>query len=82
MDEYEHDEDLALLQNNPLDADNTLPEYKEIILPSALSELPRSMQAACLIEIELQVAQANDALASIHLDIGHKSFYLPEKNKH
>ena len=57
MDEYEHDEDLALLQNNPLDADNTLPEYKEIILPLALLEIPQSMQAACLIEIELRVVQ-------------------------
>ena len=79
MDEYEHDEDLALLQNNPLDADNTLPEYKEIILHSALSELPRSMQAARLIEIKLRVAQANEALASICLDIGHKSFIYWKK---
>jgi hypothetical protein len=79
MDEYEDEEDLELLQNNPPQGDNTLPEYKEIILPSALLDLTQSMQAARLVEIELRVAQANDTLASIRLDIGHKSFIYRKK---
>lgn len=79
MDEYEHEEDLELLRNNPPQADNILPEYREIILPSAFSIVPQTMKGAREIEIELRVAQANDRLASIRLDIGHKSFVYRKK---
>jgi hypothetical protein len=79
MDEYEHPDDFELLQINPVYGHNILPEYKEIVLPSAFSTLPRHMQAARQVEIELRVAQANDTLASIRLDIGHKSFVYRKK---
>ena len=79
MDEYEHQEDFELLKESTSHADTDLPEYREIILPSAFTDLPGTMNTARLVEIELRIAQANDTLASIRLDIGHKSFIFRKK---
>ena len=79
MDEYEHQEDFELLKESTSHADADLPEYREIILPSAFTDLPGTMNTARLVEIELRIAQANDTLASIRLDIGHKSFIFRKK---
>ena len=46
MDVYEHQEDFELLKESTLHADTDLPEYREIILPSAFTDLPRTMNTA------------------------------------
>ena len=79
MDEYEHQEDFKVLQESGPYGDTSLPEYREIILPSAFPNIPRTMKMAREVEIELRIAQANDTLASIRLDIGHKSFIFWKK---
>lgn len=79
MDEYEHQEDFKVLQESGPYGDTSLPEYREIILPSAFPNIPGTMKMACEVEIELRIAQANDTLASIRLDIGHKSFIFRKK---
>ena len=73
-DEFEHDEDIELLAANPRSADDTLPENMDVILPSSFDILPADMEIARKQEIDLRIAQANDTLAALRLEIGHKSF--------
>ena len=73
-DEFEHDDDMELLAANPPISDNTLPENMDVILPSSFDVLPEGMEVARKQEVDLRVAQANDTLAAIRLEIGHKSF--------
>ena len=80
-DGYEHDDDLEMLLANPPSSDKLLPENMEIILPSSFTDLPEQMAIARQREIHLRIAQANDTLAAIRLEIGHKSFiYRKEIN--
>ena len=53
MDEYEDEEDLELLKESTSHGDTDLPEYREIILPSAFTNLLGTMNMARLVEIEL-----------------------------
>ena len=73
-DGFEHDDDMELLTENPPSVDNTLPENMDVILPSSFDILPDGMDIAQRQEIDLRIAQANDTLAAIHLEIRHKSF--------
>ena len=73
-DGFEHDDDIELLEVNPPSSDNTLPENMDVILPSSFDILPEGMEMARKQEIDLRIAQANDTLAAIRLEIGHKSF--------
>ena len=74
QDVFEHEDDMELLADNPPSADNMLAENMDIILPSSIDILPQGMEIARKQEIDLCIAQANDTLAAIHLEIGHKSF--------
>ena len=73
-DDFEHDDDIELLAANPLSTDDKLPENMDIVLPSSFGILPEGMEIAHKQEIDLRIAQANDTLAAIRLEIGHKSF--------
>lgn len=74
QDMFEHEDDMELLADNPPSSDNTLAENMDIILPSSIDILPQGMEIARKQEIDLRIAQANDTLAAIRLEIGHKSF--------
>lgn len=73
-DQFEHDDDFDMLEANPPSPDKTLPENMDIILPSSFDSLPDGMEIARAQEVDLRTAQANDTLAAIRLEIGHKSF--------
>jgi hypothetical protein len=66
LDSEEHD--------NPFIVDEEEPEDVEIPLPSAFDPLPTSMKGARRKEIRMRIAQANDALENIRLEIGNKSY--------
>ena len=69
-DDFEHDDDIELLAANPPSADDKLPENMDIVLPSSFDILPEGMEIARTQEIDLRIAQANDTLAAIRLEIG------------
>jgi hypothetical protein len=70
-----------LLAANPQGWDNTLPENMDTILPLSFDILPDGMEMAGKQEVDLRIAQANDTLVAICLEIGHKSFiYLKQIN--
>jgi hypothetical protein len=73
-DNYEHDNDLETLLANSPTSNKLLPKNMEIGLPSSFTCLLEQMAMARQQEIELQIAQANDTLAAICLEIRHKSF--------
>jgi hypothetical protein len=80
-DGYEYDDDLETLLANPPSSDRQMAESMEVILPSSFPDLPEQMAIARQREIHLRIAQANDTLAAIRLEIGHKSFiYRKEIN--
>ena len=74
QDVFEHEDDMELLADNLPSSDNTLAENMDVILPSSFDILPQGMEIARKQEIDLRITQANDTLAAICLEIGHKSF--------
>ncbi|KAH6911905.1 hypothetical protein BKA70DRAFT_1370410 [Coprinopsis sp. MPI-PUGE-AT-0042] len=62
--------------SNPFIAvDSTIqPESVEIPLPSSFKHIPDSMKQARSKEIKMRIAQANDSLEAVRVEIGHKSY--------
>ena len=74
QDMFEHEDDMELLADNLPSSDNMLAENMDVILPSSFDILTQGMEIARKQEIDLCIAQANDTLAAIRLEIEHKSF--------
>ncbi|EAU92244.2 hypothetical protein CC1G_10130 [Coprinopsis cinerea okayama7 len=73
-DDEDSDSGMELDPENPFLEDDRDPEDADVPLPSSFSQLPVSMESAAQKEIQLRIAQANDALETVRTEIGHKSF--------
>jgi hypothetical protein len=57
------------------DVDDAIqPEDVEITLPSSFDNIPLPMKSARAKEIKVRVAQANDVLEGVRIEVGHKSY--------
>ncbi|KAJ3503219.1 hypothetical protein NMY22_g18324 [Coprinellus aureogranulatus] len=56
-------------------------ELTPLPLPSSFDRKPHGWDRVCNLEEELRVAQANEALEEVRLDIGHKSFLYLENRE-
>ncbi|KAG2004971.1 hypothetical protein CC2G_003473 [Coprinopsis cinerea AmutBmut pab1-1] len=59
---------------NPFSISQNEPEDVDIPLPSSFRDLPNALGSAAAKELRLRVAQADDALESVRIEIGHKSY--------
>ncbi|KAG2005829.1 hypothetical protein CC2G_002197 [Coprinopsis cinerea AmutBmut pab1-1] len=59
---------------NPFSISQNEPEDVEIPLPSSFVDLPHTLGSAAAKELKLRIAQADDALESVRIEIGHKSY--------
>ncbi|KAH6885997.1 hypothetical protein BKA70DRAFT_1236736 [Coprinopsis sp. MPI-PUGE-AT-0042] len=74
--EVDEDYQFDLESDNPFVDSIKDPEALDIPLPSAFQTLPASMKSARQKEISLRIAQANDSLEAIRMEIGHKSYLI------
>lgn len=74
-------DDLGSIRLETVPLDDTLAELDPVPLPSSFDKLPVALNRAAGLEKELRVAQAEEALEGLRVDIGHKSFlYLENRD--